>query len=269
MAGGQGRPVCEEGVLLGGRVDEVVEEAGRSVVWGAEPLGRSRPVVPPSQPGLRGVEGPAGPRLDLLQHIVDRVRAGHGDAVVDQRRSPLRGLLEIVEQGGDPEVSGDRGSQHLRLDRFGQVAVCATDQAEGLLPRRDGHRGPEDDRDTAPVLVGLPPVAELDAVAVRQVDIEQHEVGPLVQPGVFGLGRRGGGDQLVSGVTKCSPCRQDDRRRVVDDEDHRTAHRSSPSAVGGGGGFTATSQYWTIAPQVEWRSSRPVGFVRKPPAPRL
>jgi hypothetical protein len=132
------------------------------------------------------------------------VRREQADAVADGvegglpaatgRAQPLLGATEAQQRV-------DRGQQHRRLDRIGEVAVRAALVGEILGPvAQEGGRDVHD-RYRQRALLGPQPPTHLEAVHVRQVHVEEDQVGPPLAREAEGLGAVAGLQHLEA----CAP----------------------------------------------------------------
>ena len=138
-------------------------------------------------PAAAAAASPSKVSAALMSRVTLGQRGQHG-------RGPLRALPgpRVAQHGRH------RGEQFVGLGGLDQVGVGALGQAVGAVGDLDGGGGHLDHRDGGRPRVRLDPPADLEAAHVRQVHVEQHQLG----------GRRPGRAPrrpVAASVTVCPP----------------------------------------------------------------
>ena len=167
-------------------------------------------------------------RVDVEE---DEVLGQQRDAVhraVEHRLEPGFALLDGILGAARAQQRPYRADQHRRFDRVRQVAIGAGIHAQDLVGIVDEGRREVRDRRPPRLRPGAQLPADLEAVDVRQVDVQDDQIGPLALGGVQRLvaaGRRHhavphrlrGRDWWRSGSPRCR------RRRAPRPRDYRTS----------------------------------------------
>ncbi len=113
-------------------------------------------------------------RIEDPQHVGQVVgQLAEQELVVAQRlRGPVVGLLGSPQ----PQQRLDAGDQFLRLDRLHQIAVGTVVQRLDPVARVAGRSRRMQDQRAAALRVVLDDAADVQAVDVRQLHVEQHQV---------------------------------------------------------------------------------------------
>jgi len=173
------------------------------------------------------------------------VAAGDGPVVVQQADAVADGVeggLPLVGRAprgvlgaADPQQRPDRGDQDRRLDGLREVGVGPPLQPPDLVVGVDPGGRDVEDRDGGRGRVGLDPAADLEAADVRQVDVQDDQVGPPRHQAQ----RRGAVGRLDGGEARVAEDPVDGvalRLVVVDDQDRcgvRVSHGPPPRAPPG------------------------------------
>lgn len=121
------------------------------------------------------VDDPGRQRIGLEQHAVLRLRLA----------TRLVRLARAQERA-------NRRDHDRRLQRIGEVAVRAALEAVHAIRRLDEHGGEHDEGNRRGDGVGLDAPADVEAVDVGQLHVEEHEIGkPFGDGGERRLARRG------------------------------------------------------------------------------
>ena len=130
------------------------------------------------------------------------------------------------------------GDQLVGAERLGHVVVGTRVERPHLLLLLS-QRGQHEDRHLRPL---ADRAADVDAVPVRQDQVEDGGVGRLERRRVQGVPRALRGDHLEAGVTQDHPQRPQDLRLVVADEDagHFAARACASAGCSAGTGRVST-----------------------------
>ena len=210
--------------------------AGRPSVRG--PRGQSIKLVerPPDEFAPGPAEDPLDRLVDLHHHAV---AVEQDDAVVDGVEGglplPARDLRRFFGLAG-PQQRPDGGDQLERLQDVGQVAVGAPFQPLDLVLDVDEGRGEVKHGDVGRGGVGLDPPADLESAHVRQLDVEDDQVGQSA------TSRRASVPVVASRIANPAFCEDLGDRVplglvVVDDQDGdglRISHVTPPTRIEAG-----------------------------------
>ena len=155
-----------------------------------------------------------------------------GPATADEQVGRVVGLPALRHHRGDAhqaaDLEGPRNQlgERVELQRLQQVLIGP--EAHRLDGGGGGPvPGDEDDGDLGGDLVDSPEY--LQAGLVRQVDVQDHHVGPVESHPLQSLGRRRGRHQVGLRPGKSTPEEMEDRLLVVDDQ--QGGHGETPLEV--------------------------------------
>ncbi len=130
-----------------------------------------------------------------------------------------------------PDDLLDHHPQFLDLDRFGEVITDSAPQRRQNVVKT-GIGGDEDDLgEIVDLKQGR---AEIDAVAIRQVLVEEHHVDPLLSPQSLPFGHRLGGEDVEVPAGEIGPDQIAEKTVIIDyqqDLTGQSAHRRPPPAA--------------------------------------
>src|SRR4051812_7493367 len=167
--------------------------------------------------GLAGVDGEHGEQVELDRREVD-VGAVAGDPPrreVDRHRPDPDGGVGAVRRVAAAQHRADAGGELLGPERLGHVVVGAGVERADLLALV-ADRAQHDDRQAAPAADLL---ADLEAAAVGEDEVEDHDVGRADRDGVERLLLRRGLRDPEARAAQHDPQAAEDLGLVVDDED--------------------------------------------------
>jgi len=200
------------------RVDErIVDQAAKHAAL-PQPTGQSAAIALDPEDVVAGVLVP------ILRELRERDdgRNLRVRDLLDLRLDPvLQGavqLLELDSQAPALEVRLDARLDLLQLERLGHVVRAAHGESLHLVEHL-GVGADEDDRHLGQPRICLELCADLVAVELRHVDVEEDEIGRLATGGLERELSIGHGPDLVPALLEHSSQELQVGGRVVDDED--------------------------------------------------